>query len=153
MSEVQIDSEDIFAGIDINKKINYLISFPAIWGQSWWGQFWPHSVQLGLNEHLQWTWSMYSLLWCLLVPFKIQLHYIKYISLFFKINIILVVLTVSDSTTLDNKCTFSTQRYSLFLTWGNKKMVRHVRVCTLFYKIMWLFPCMLCHWIAEYDHT
>jgi hypothetical protein len=30
MSEVQKDLEDVFAGIDIIKKLNHLISFPAI---------------------------------------------------------------------------------------------------------------------------
>jgi hypothetical protein len=38
MSEVQKDSEDISAGKDILKKLSYLISFPAILGQSRRGQ-------------------------------------------------------------------------------------------------------------------
>ncbi len=49
MSEVQKDSEDISAGKDILKKLSYLISFPAILGQSRRGQLWPHPVQLGLK--------------------------------------------------------------------------------------------------------
>jgi hypothetical protein len=30
MSEVQKDSEDVFAGIGVFKKLSYLLSFPAI---------------------------------------------------------------------------------------------------------------------------
>jgi hypothetical protein len=29
--------------------LSYIISFPAIWGQSWRGQLWPDPVQLGLR--------------------------------------------------------------------------------------------------------
>jgi hypothetical protein len=46
MSELQKDSEDVFAGIG---KKKYSISFPAIWGQSWRGQLWPCPVHLGLT--------------------------------------------------------------------------------------------------------
>ncbi len=54
MSEVQKDSEDVSAGIGFFFKLSYFISFPAIWGQSWRGQLWPHPVQLGLNLQ-RWT--------------------------------------------------------------------------------------------------
>ncbi len=38
MSEVQNNPKDVSVGIGNLKKIKYLISFPAILGQSWRGQ-------------------------------------------------------------------------------------------------------------------